>query len=73
MKWKESYDREIAKNFVKSKTRKEAFLKTAEYLGVTVKSVTSRYYRNKETIENMVFEIATKKPWYKRFFNWLFG
>ena len=47
----------------------KAFKDAAVILGTTSKSIEGRYYRNKETIDNMISHIVySKKPWYYKLY-----
>ena len=65
MGYNKSFDYVIAKTLYNNNyDRVKAFKDAAVILGTTSKSIEGRYYRNKETIDNMISHIVySKKPW----------
>lgn len=74
-RWNEADDRIIARYIIRY-DKPYAFRRVAEALGVTEKSVASRYYRRRQFIDYYVNcalsplpEPQKKEPWYSRLWN----
>lgn len=70
MRYNKNFDYVIAKTLYNNNyDRVRAFKDAAVILGTTSKSIEGRYYRNKETIDNMISHIVySKKPWYYKLY-----
>ena len=70
MRYNKNFDYVIAKTLYNNNyDRVKAFKDAAAILGTTSKSIEGRYYRNKETIDNMISHIVySKKPRYYKLY-----